>query len=156
MPRTIFLDTGVLSNCVVPISASPTLTLSEQCRRWLIDCEHNGADILVPSIAYYETLREIERRQAEIQRKRLVEYCFMAGRFIPVTTRHLEEAARLWAHARLSGAPTANDAALDGDMILCAQVLSLKLPDTDYIVATTNTKHLKLFVQADDWQNIQP
>lgn len=164
LPSFIILDTGPLSNCVVQVSrgsgttagtteSSPTV--SEQCRQWLTECERSGAVILVPAIAYYEALRELERRKAAAQRLRLQTYCFQPDRFIPLTTAHLELAATLWAQARNSGSQTAGDGALDGDGILCAQVQSLGLSSTDYVVATTNTRHLKQFVNADQWQNIK-
>ncbi|MBC8142581.1 MAG: nucleic acid-binding protein [Armatimonadetes bacterium] len=158
MPTVIILDTGVLSNCVVPLNRgrSTNLSLAEACREWLADCEQNGATILVCAVAYYEALCEIERRQAVAQRTRLVTYCFQAGRFIPLNTSHLEAPAFLWAQARNVGLTTANDAALDGDVLLCAQVQSLGFTSTDYVVATTNTKHLSRFVNADEWQNISP
>ncbi len=111
--------------------------------------------LLVSAIIYYETLREIERRNATAQRRRLLEYCFQPGRFLPLTTAHLESAALLWAQARnTTGTPTGSSEALDGDMILCAQVQSLGLAETDYVVATTNTKHLTQHVHAELWQNI--
>lgn len=158
MSSIIILDTGVLSNCVVQIKTqhSTPLTPSEACRQWLTDCEQNGATILVPAIIYYETLREIERRKATTQRRRLVEYCFMPSRFIPLTTTHLESAALLWAQSRHRGTPTGSNDALDGDTILCAQVQSLGLSAADYVVATTNTKHLAQFVNVEEWQNITP
>jgi predicted nucleic acid-binding protein len=158
IPPYIILDTGPLSNCVVRIGQGngASLSLSEQCRQWLTECESEGASILVPAITYYEVLREIERRGATAQRQRLRDYSFQAGRFIPLTTSHLEIAASLWAQARNSGNPTANDTSLDGDILLCAQVQSLQLPLTDYVVATTNTKHLQRFVNAAEWQSIVP
>lgn len=158
MPALIVLDTGPLSNCVVRVSHRPDTppTPSEACRQWLTACERNGATILVPAIAYYECLREIERRQAASQKQRLREYCFQAERFVPLTTAHLELAAQLWGKARISGNPTAQDGALDGDTILCAQVLSLGLEPADYVVATTNTKHLAPLVPAMEWWAITP
>jgi hypothetical protein len=156
-PPFIILDTGPLSNCVVKIGkSSASLSVSEQCRQWLTDCERGGATILVPAIAYYEVLREVERRGATAQRQRLRDYCFQAGRFIPLTTTHLETAAILWGQARNTGLALADDTALDGDTILCAQVQSLGIATTDYIVATTNTKHLKTFVSVAEWQDITP
>lgn len=129
-------------------------TTSELCRAWLTDCERAGAIILVCAIAYYETLREIERRGATAQRTRLVSYCFQPGRLVPLNTGHLEAAALLWAQSRNTGTPLASDDALDGDTILCAQVRILGLDTADYVVATTNTKHLSAWVNAKEWQNI--
>lgn len=158
MPKIIVLDTGTLSNCVVKIGSNSNAapTTSELCRQWLTDCEHHGAMVIVPAIAYYEALREIELRQATGQRTRLIQYCFQPGRFIPLTTTQLETAAMLWAQSRRAGTPTSGDAALDGDVILCAQVQSLQLLPEDYVVATTNVKHLNQFVNAAEWQTITP
>ena len=52
-----------------------------------------GATILVPAMAYYEVLREIERRTAINQRHRLKQYCFQPDRFMPLTTAQLDLAA---------------------------------------------------------------
>jgi hypothetical protein len=64
--------------------------------------------------------------------------------------------AVLWGLTRRTGVPTAGDDAVDGDVILCAQVRSLGLDSADYVVATTNTRHLALFVNAVEWQHITP
>jgi hypothetical protein len=162
MPKYFFLDTGPLSNCVVKISPKPgtPLTPAEACRTWLTECERAGAMVLVPAIAYYECLLEIERRRASAQKTRLQQYCFQPGRFMPLTTTHLEDAALLLAEARRTGTPLAHDEALDADVILCALVQSfvrsLGIIPADYIVATTNTRHLTQFVNAAEWQTITP
>jgi hypothetical protein len=158
MPSIIILDTGPLSNAAVPVAKSgKTPTLSEQCRQWISDCEQSGAVLLVPAICYYEALRELERRQATGKIRRLQEFLFgVPSRFIPLTTIHLEAAARMWGTARNAGIPTASEDALDADVILYAQALSLGLDSADYIVATTNVGHLSRFVPCDDWTNIKP
>ena len=150
----IVLDTFPTSSVAKRPGKKPTLT--DQCHRWINDCEAAGHTILVPAIAYYEALREMEQRQATSQVERLKAFCLLPGRFIPVTTAHLEMAARLWGQARRAGLPTASYDALDGDVILSAQVLSLGLPRSDYIVATTNVRHLARFVPADLWTNVKP
>ena len=73
--------------------------------------------------------------------------------YLPLTTAAMRLAAGLWAQARRGGYPTAPDPALDGDVILAAQALSLGVP---VIVATDNVAHLSRFVTADLWQNITP
>ena len=57
---------------------------------------------------------------------------------------------------RNAGTPTAGVDALDGDVILAAQALSLGVATQDLVVATTNVAHLSLFVPADLWTNIVP
>ena len=63
-------------------------------------------------------------------------------------------AASLWAEARQNGQPTADAKALDGDVILSAQVRLLCDDNTEAIVATTNVAHLSRFISAFDWQSI--
>ena len=55
--------------------------------------------------------------------------------------------------ARRTGAAMADNAVLDGDVILCAQVRSLDLTQADYVVATTNPTR---FVHAQEWHDITP
>lgn len=131
--------------------------MTEACRDWLRECDLAGNSILVPAIAYFEVLRELERLNAHAQIARLKQFCFQEpDRFLPLTTAHLEEAARLWAISRNAGAPTASDTSLDGDLLLCAQVQSLSLASESYVVATTNVRHLAPFVNCDLWSNIIP
>ena len=158
MPSIIVLDTGPLSNSVVSFARPEKApTVSQQCRQWMSDCEHSGKVLLVPAICYYEVLRELERRKATGKIRRLQEFVFgVPDRFIPLTTHHLEAAARMWGAARNAGVPTASDDALDADVILCAQALSLELASIDYLVATTNAGHLAQFVPCDEWTSIEP
>lgn len=158
MPRTLVLDTFPLSSVgkQAPGPAAP-LTVSEQCHRWIRACLVAGNPILSPAIAYYEVLREMERIQATTQIRRIQQFCAAAPRrFLSITDAHLEVAAHLWATARNAGYPTASPDALDVDVILAAQALSLNLSTTDYVIATTNAGHLSLFVPAEHWQTIPP
>lgn len=63
-------------------------------------------------------------------------------------------AAELWADARKSGNPTADNKALDADVILAAQAKLAELNGNSVIVVTTNKKHLSMFVDAREWQEI--
>ena len=65
----------------------------------------------------------------------------------------MRRAAELWAQARNTGQPTAPDPAIDADVILAAQSLSLGTP---LIVATGNPAHLARFLRAELWSNITP
>lgn len=122
-----------------------------------MNCIAAGNSVRVPAIVYYETLRELERLNATAQIVRLKAFCFMdPDRFLPLETIHLEEAAKLWASVRNAGLPTASPEALDGDVILAAQALSLGIPAPNLIVATTNPAHISRFLAADLWTNIQP
>jgi len=150
----IVLDTFPASSVAKRPGIVPTLL--DQCREWIGTCETAGHRILVPAIAYYEALRELELRQATRQIARLQAFCLQPRRFIPLTTQHLETAARLWGQQRRAGRPTADPQALDGDVILAAQALSLGIAAPALIVATTNPAHLSSLVPCDLWTNIPP
>ena len=150
----IVLDTFPTSSVAKRPGKTPTA--SDHCRNWITACELAGHMVLVPAICYYEALREMEQRQAVSQVASLKAFCLLPTRFMPLSIAHLETAARLWGVARRAGLPTASPDALDGDVILAAQALSLGLPASDYIVATTNPGHLSRFVPCDLWTNIVP
>ncbi len=66
------------------------------------------------------------------------------------------KAAELWAQTRQAGKPTSHDENIDIDILLAAQVLTSEYLLSDTIVATSNLRHLSLFVPADLWMNITP
>ena len=66
----------------------------------------------------------------------------------------MRHAAHLWALARNEGRPTASMDALDADVILAAQTLSLRSDDEAPLVETTNVGHLARFVDARTWREI--
>lgn len=172
MPRVLLLDSFPLS-CLgksTPPSLTETagtelslskLSLTDQCRQWVIDCLAAGHRVCVPAIVYYETLRELERLGAAAQIGRLKAFCFAEPeRFLVLETAHLEAAARLWAQARQGGMPTAGAQALDGDVLLAAQAQSYMaaqgITEADYVIATTNVGHLARYVPAALWSEIIP
>lgn len=157
-PAFVILDAYPLGNAVIaPALPGAPATSSQQCRQWMTNCENAGSVLIVPAIAYYEEVREMEMRQASRQIARLQNFCFDPARFVPLTTNHLTEAAKLWGEVRRAGEPTADRHALDGDVILAAQVLSLDLPSDQYVVATRNVAHLVRFgLTAQQWENITP
>lgn len=156
--QTIVLDTYPLSNGAIPLARpGANTTESERCRQWMFDCEAAGIGLLVPAIAYYEGVRELYQRQATAKIVRFQRYCFNPTRFVPITPEHLTEAGRLWGQMRRTGKATSDPHALDGDCILAAQVLSLNLPEGEFVVATRNVKHLARFgLPADEWENLAP
>lgn len=158
MARAILLDTFPLSSTAKsePRRGVPA-TMLDSCRSWIKECIRTGNRIIVPAITYYEVLRELERLNASTQIARLKSFCHsVEDRFLSITDTHLEQAAKLWAHARNLGTPTASPEAIDSDVILAAQVLSLGLREADYVVATTNVAHLSLFVSCEHWTKIVP
>ncbi len=158
MRRLIVLDTFPLSSAAKPMSpAGAQPTVLDECRAWISDCIAAGNQVVVPAICYYEVLRELERLRANVQISRLRAFCRAhPGRYLPLEDRHLETAARLWADTRNAGLPTASLDALDGDVILAAQVMTLISLGHDPIVATTNVAHISRFVPAKHWNSIAP
>ena len=158
MARVIVLDTFPLSSTGKldpPAGVAPTAL--DLCHRWVRSCVAAGNRVVVPAISYYEALRELERLNATGQIARLRAFCQAeADRYLLLTNADLELAAKPWAHVRNAGTPTAGVDALDGDVILAAQALSLGVVTQDLVVATTNVAHLSLFVPADLWTNIVP
>ena len=41
-------------------------------------------------------------------------------------------------------------------IIITAQALSLNLPASDFVIATTNIRHIQIFTPAEEWQKIVP
>ena len=109
------------------------------------------AGVLIPEIADYEVRRELLRANKAGGLARLDA---LAGllEYLPLTRAVMRQAAVLWAQARQQGRPTADDKALDGDVILAAQAITLGA--TDVVIATTNVGHLSRFAPAALWPDI--
>jgi predicted nucleic acid-binding protein len=130
---------------------------ADGCRQWLTDCTRAGLRIHVPEIADYEVRRELIRAGKTAALTRLDRFGgSVPGRYIAITTAAMRRAAELWAESRKAGAPTADPQALDGDVILAAQALTMGVIAGDLIVATSNVRHIRRYVSADSWQNIRP
>jgi hypothetical protein len=127
----------------------------DACQLWLRSLLANGWNVYVPEIADYEVRRELIRANQTAGLNRL-DALLPQLDYLPITTAVMRLAADLWAKARNAGWATATPQALDGDVILAAQVLTLALPPADVIVATMNVAHLTGFLAADTWQNIIP
>lgn len=128
---------------------------ADACRAWMKNLLTNGVHVYVPEIADYEVRRELIRAGHTASVARLNNMKGMA-RYLPITTDVMLVAADLWAQARNAGVATADVHALDGDVIIAAQALSLSLAPTELVVATQNIKHISRFVPADLWTNITP
>jgi predicted nucleic acid-binding protein len=122
------------------------------CRQWLADLCTAGRRVIVAEIADYEVRRELIRMSGFVALANLDGYGLQLE-YLPITTAAMRRAAELWAQARNLGVPTAPDPALDGDVIVAAQALTLNV---SVIVATGNPGHLSRFVPADLWSNITP
>lgn len=149
MTRTVLLDATPLG-----VLANPNVTLKTRfASAWLAGLVAAGHRVVVPEIADYEVRRELIRHTRTHSIARLDSLAVTLV-YLPLTTAVMRLAADLWADARLVGRPTAPDPALDGDVILAAQMLTLA--DSTAIIATGNPAHLSRFAPAADWPSIVP
>ncbi len=151
MIRAVILDSGPLGLAAKPKKTPEVVA----CTTWLAELQEAGIEVYIPEIADYEVRRELLRASKTEGRDRLDELT-VAFNYLPLTTEAMRHAAAFWARARQAGYPTAADLALDGDVILAGQAVTLGIPTGELIVATDNVKHLARFIPADEWQNIQP
>jgi predicted nucleic acid-binding protein len=150
MSKIIVLDSGPLGMVCNPSAKS---VQTQGCQQWIRRLYQAGYTIAIPEIADYEVRRELLRsnRHNSIQ---LLDQLKLSMLYLPITTEGIIGAAELWAIARQTGQATADPKALDGDVILAAQVMDAFGSDPEAIVATTNVAHIARFVRADLWQNI--
>jgi predicted nucleic acid-binding protein len=123
------------------------------CNEWLLLHLESGNRVFIPEIVDYEVRRELLRAGKTAGLARLNQLQAKLE-YIPLTTSAMRKAAELWATARRQGQPTASDAALDGDVILAAQTVTLETDGDVAIIATANTKHLARFTRAYLWKDI--
>lgn len=147
MSQTVFLDAGPLGLLSNPARTSEVVA----CNQWLTSLIAQGFHVIVPEIADYEVRRELLRANKTTGVARL-DALGNTLEYLPITTATMRQAARFWAQARQQGRQTASDKAIDADVILAAQVVTLNAPDA--IIATTNVGHLSHFVPADLWNSI--
>jgi predicted nucleic acid-binding protein len=144
----VVLDTGPLGILINP-NHTP---LPIACRAWLASLQAAGRQVILPEIADYEVRRELIRANLSAALYLLDQFAVQLD-YLPLTTPAMRLAADLWAQARKAGLPSAAAAALDGDVILAAQALTLGAP---VVIATGNPAHLSRFVPAEDWTAITP
>jgi len=153
MTHVIILDTGPLGLLTNPKKTPEPRAITQ----WALDLMAAGHRLIVPAIADYEVRRELERLG---HRKGLAQLdafnAARADRYLALTDSALQLAAKLWAQARNAGTPTADPKELDCDVLIAAQALTLNIPSTDLVIATSNVGHLSRFVTADLWTNISP
>jgi predicted nucleic acid-binding protein len=150
MPQFIVLDSGPLGLILQELGYHQ----ADQCREWLKRHLAAGTRVIVPEIVDYEIRRELLRLNKSGAVAKLDAFEAPPGRYLHLNTADLRVAAELWAQARQQGRPTADPHALDIDVILAAQALSVGVPPADFVVATTNVAHLARFVPAQHWSRI--
>lgn len=112
-------------------------------RAWVNQRVAAGDRLAVAEINDYEARRELLRKNARVQIQRL-DALINASEFLAIDRPTILYAAELWARLRNTGVPTADESALDGDVILGAQaILHSRRPGVGLVVvATENTRHL--------------
>ena len=145
----VLLDAGPLGIVTNPAGSAEARAGSQ----WLETLLLQGGDVRIPEIADYEVRRELLRAKKTKGLARLDALKQTLG-YLAITTEVMLLAAELWAQARQVGQPTADDKALDGDMILSAQALVAAKTGERVVIATLNIGHLSLFANAALWKNI--
>ncbi|WP_309744594.1 PIN domain-containing protein [Chamaesiphon sp. OTE_20_metabat_361] len=144
----------LLDSTPVGLITNPKATpLAIECQQWLESLLDREFHVVLPEIIDYEIRRELLRVN-KIKSIRRLDELKSALTYLPITTEVMIQAAQLWAKVRQQGKPTADNKALDGDVILAAQSILIGSDEYPSIMATSNPKHLSLFVNARGWQNI--
>jgi predicted nucleic acid-binding protein len=146
---------------VVALDSTPLGTISNPkvteenlaCQQWLKNLVAHEIRVIHPEITDYEVRRELVRAGKTKGIERL-DNVKQAIEYLPITTEAMLLAAELWAKARKEGYQTASDKAIDGDVILVAQLLTSGIPESEIVVATDNVGHLGHFLTAKEWQDI--
>jgi predicted nucleic acid-binding protein len=149
MSQIIFLDSTPVGLITNP-KATP---LALQCQQWLDSLLARNIGVILSEIIDYEVRRELLRANKRSSIKKL-DLLKSELTYLPITTEVMLKAAELWAKARNEGKPTADNKALDGDVILAAQAVLVAGYGHEVIIATSNAKHLALFADAREWQSI--
>lgn len=152
----IFLDTGILGNLSHP---NPTSDIS-QCQEWFYNLLGKGVTFYSSVVCDYEVRRGIImgiRKGASSEGLRELEYLSEFIDYLLVDQKVAQQASEFWVQARLMGTPTSDNKVLDADMLIAAHwhFLAKENPGQYVVIATTNTKHLSLFAEAQHWQNIK-
>ena len=149
MSKVILLDSAPVGLITNP-KANP---LALQCQKWFLSLFRRSYEVVLPEIVDYEIRRELLRANKHLGIRKL-DQLKSEIIYLPITTEVMLKASELWAEARKKGKPTADNQALDGDVILASQAILVSKYEHEIIVATSNVKHLSLFVDARQWPEI--
>lgn len=146
----LILDSSPLWDMSNPRAVSGALEIQDWSRERL----EMGDQFVIPEITDYEVRRALLRARKETSIKKLNDLG-TNNIYLKLTTAVMREAASLWANARIAGHPTAQDVALDCDVILAAQALNLQATSSEAaVVVTSNVSHLSRYVEAKRWSDI--
>ncbi len=149
MSMVILLDAGPLGLITNPRASQET----RACNQWLESLALKEIEVKIPEIADFEVRRELLRADKFKGIERLNDLQKYLD-YVPLTTQTMLKAAQFWAQVRKQGMPTADDKALDGDVILAAQATLIQDEGHEVIIATTNVGHLSRLAQAKKWRDI--
>jgi len=149
MSMVVLLDAGPLGLITNPRASQE----ARECNQWLASLALKEIQVKIPEIADYEVRRELLRADKFKGIERLNDLQRYLD-YVPLTTQTMLKAAQFWAQVRKQGMPTADDKALDGDVILAAQALLIQDEGHEVIIATTNVGHLSRLAQAKTWRDI--
>jgi len=140
--KPLLLDSGPLGKIAHP-RPNPELLA------WLVRMLRGRAEVIIPEITDFEVRRNLllEGLMESVQR---LDQLKAVLTYLPLSTRVMLRAAEFWAQARKHGKATADPKELDVDVILAAQA-----HEVGGIVVTENVRHLALFVEAKEWQEIE-
>ncbi|HLO48451.1 MAG TPA: nuclease [Kamptonema sp.] len=146
MSKIVLLDAGPLGMISHPRN-------HPEIKFWLENLLRSGIGVRVSEVADYEVRRELLRLNKQKGIQRLDNLINRLG-YTPITREVMLQAAQFWADARKQGQPTANNQALDADVILAAQAFTIGSQGENTVIATTNVRHLTRFVPAQLWNEI--
>ena len=151
MNDLVLLDAGPLGMVTNPKESEENRT----CKNWLKTLLAAGVRVMIPEGADYEVRRELIRAGRAQGISRLDLLAEQLG-YLPVMIEIFRRASELWAETRKAGTPTADDKALDFDVILGAQAQIVAENDgVTVVVATTKVGHLARFSDAREWRRIE-
>jgi predicted nucleic acid-binding protein len=151
MTRHILFDSYPLGLLAAPLRSAAAIPIAH----WAADCIAAGHELYIPEVIDYELRRELLRAK-KTNSIILLDGLKASLNFLPIHSPAMLLAADLWATSRQNGLPTGDPKSLDVDVILAAQALTLDVPASSLIIATSNVRHLSRFVAADLWNNIVP
>jgi predicted nucleic acid-binding protein len=156
----ILLDSNILG---LICNDNNSFNEARECQRWFYSLLARGGRLITSDISHYEVMRGLISSSIKMSKDvpgiKSLESLKTDGllEFLPVSTESFDLAAKLWAKASTSGQTTRDEKDIDFDIIISAQyqILCNEHPGQQVIVATTNLKHLSIFCEAANWQDIK-
>ncbi|MHC5718742.1 MAG: type II toxin-antitoxin system VapC family toxin [Nostoc sp.] len=151
MNKIILLDSGPLGFIIHPSKKNEVF----QYKQWFKKIVSDNL-IYIPEIIDYESRRELIRSKLTESIERLDDLKNLKYvNSIPITKEIFVKAAELWAWSRNTGQATAEDTAIDIDVILAATaIITSQNEGKTTIIVTTNVKHLQRYhTDTKHWQD---